>query len=662
MPAMKLDWRLGFLGWIAAGSGCVLISGGDDLQVDSGATSSNGGSAGNSGQTSSMAGGTGGVSTGIAGAGGAGGSSTQSSGGGGMNCVDDQNCGLGSYCEQGACLPKKSDGASCGSDGSGEPEAECTSGHCVDGVCCDSACAGECQACAASKTQGTDGLCTSVPQGADPDNECVTQLSSCRAGGCNGEPAAPGCMPAAAGAICRVRAGACDVSELCDGTVAACPTDNFVLKGLPGSCSLLSCDGSNAMCPVGCGPQKPCLGGAQCSNGQCQLGRMIVAGGSHSCMRTSTGGVRCWGSNSSGQLGYGNTLNIGDDEAPISAGNVSVGGTVVQLAVGGMHTCALLSSGKVRCWGDNSVGQLGYGNNDNIGDDELPLVAGDIDVGSPVTKITAGFAHTCALLSSGAVRCWGYGTYGRLGYGNTATVGITNTPASAGDVQIGGLATDIASGGATTCAILKSGQLVCWGRSHFGQLGYGNMNDVGDDELPVSAGSVAIAGTAVAVSPSPFAHTCVLLANGDVRCWGRGAGGPLGLSGTANIGDDELPDTVPVIDLGAPAYELATGLYHTCVRLAAGAVRCWGQGINGILGSGNTNNLGDNEHPSTVADLQLGSPIVELASGDTHSCALGNDGKVRCWGEGTDGQLGYGNTDNIGDDETPVSAGTVQAE
>ena len=108
----------------------------------------------------------------------------------------------------------------------------------------------------------------------------------------------------------------------------------------------------------------------------------IAAGANHTCALLDTGNVRCWGFGEFGALGYGNTNNIGDNETPASVGDVNVGGTVIQITVGDFHTCALLSTGNVRCWGVNFSGQLGYGNTVNIGDNEAPFVAGDAVVGA----------------------------------------------------------------------------------------------------------------------------------------------------------------------------------------------------------------------------------------------------------------------------------------
>ncbi len=225
----------------------------------------------------------------------------------------------------------------------------------------------------------------------------------------------------------------------------------------------------------------------------------------HSCVIISGGHVRCWGGSPSGELGYGHTNAIGDDESPASAGNVDVGGTVTQLAASENHTCALLMGGavtspkksaqstlsyggSVRCWGYNGRGQLGYGHTNAIGDDESPASAGDVNVGETVIQIATGRNHTCALLTDGSVRCWGYNGRGQLGYGHTNTIGDDESPASAGDVNVGETVIQIATGRNHTCALLTDGSVRCWGYNGRGQLGYGHTNTIGDDESPASAG------------------------------------------------------------------------------------------------------------------------------------------------------------------------------
>ena len=110
--------------------------------------------------------------------------------------------------------------------------------------------------------------------------------------------------------------------------------------------------------------------------------------------------------------------DVGDDETPASVGDVPVGGSVVQVSGGQSHTCAVLDTGNVRCWGEGLFGRLGYGNENRIGDNETPASVGDVPVGGSVVQVSAGSVHTCALLETGNVRCWGAAGSGELGYGN----------------------------------------------------------------------------------------------------------------------------------------------------------------------------------------------------------------------------------------------------
>jgi cysteine-rich repeat protein len=387
----------------------------------------------------------------------------------------------------------------------------------------------------------------------------------------------------------------------------------------------------------------------------------VAAGGAHSCALLRSGGVRCWGTGFFGRLGYGNTNTIGDNETPASAGSINVGGRVVELSagVGGSHTCALLEGGEIRCWGFGLTGELGTGIPGNIGDDE-PVAAGDVvALGGPAVHVAVGGTHACALLESGAVRCWGGGSAGQLGYGNTANIGDDETPASAGDVDVGGTVIRLAAGHAHTCALLDTGAVRCWGVGVHGQLGYGNIDWIGDNETPASAGDVDLGGAALEIAAGS-SHTCALLAGGAVTCWGSAGVGALGYGNTDPIGDDEDPASAGHVDLGAAAaVEIDVGFSHTCARLDGGAVMCWGEGRFGQLGYGNIDNIGDNEAPASAGPVNVGGETVELATGNDHNCALLTTGALRCWGTGIFGELGYANTSTIGDNETPASAGPV---
>ena len=339
----------------------------------------------------------------------------------------------------------------------------------------------------------------------------------------------------------------------------------------------------------------------------------ISAGNDHTCVLLDTGVVRCWGWGGLGQLGYRNIRSIGDDETPATAGDVPVGGTVAQIDAGKAHTCAVLDTGAVRCWGSGGFSNLGYGNTGNIGDDETPASVGDVDVGGTVTQIAAGTFHTCALLDTGAVRCWGFGTKGRLGYATTTPIGDDEPPATAGDVDVGGTVVQIVAGEEHTCALLDTGAVRCWGVGANGRLGYGNTNDIGDDETPAAAGDVDVGGAVVQIDAGVF-HTCALLDTGAVRCWGAGGSGRLGYGNSITIGDDETPATAGDVDVGGTVVQIDAGS-HTCALLDTRAVRCWGVSANGRLGYGNLSSIGDNETPASAGDVDIVDPgdVVTLS-------------------------------------------------
>ena len=233
----------------------------------------------------------------------------------------------------------------------------------------------------------------------------------------------------------------------------------------------------------------------------------------------------------------------------------------------------------------------------------LPTVP--LGTGRTVVAITAGGAHTCALLDDASVKCWGYNGNGSLGLGDTASRGDAagemgdNLPA----VALGSTARTavaITAGGYHTCALLDNGSVKCWGRNDFGQLGLGDTVARGDaagemgDNLPAVA--LGTGRTAVALTAG-FGHTCALLDDGSVKCWGRNDFGQLGLGDTANRGDGagEMGDSLPAVALGTgrTAVAITAGGYHTCALLDNATVKCWGSNDEGQLGLGDTANRGD---------------------------------------------------------------------
>ena len=457
------------------------------------------------------------------------------------------------------------------------------------------------------------------------------------------------CLPTCEDAICgdgKVQAGveACDDGNLIntDGCVAMCKAascgDGFVQAGVE------TCDDGNANNNDGCDNTcKPALGA-----------KSVEAGWYHSCAVTFAGKVHCWGLNTYGELGQGNTTTIGDTELPSTIPAVDLGGTAVALALGEYHSCALLDDGNVRCWGRSNVGQIGLGTASSLGDNEKPSTAQVVNVGGTVTQLAAGRNHTCALLDTKKVRCWGAGASGALGYNNVNNIGDGELPFSAGDVTIGVDALEVAAGDTFTCVRTAADNVRCWGLGSNGRLGYGNVNTIGDNEFPSVAGDVNFGAKAKRIAAGA-SHVCVITETDNMRCWGLNSNGQLGYGHVNLIGDNEFPNVSGNVSIGDPVVQITLGATHTCGMTATGTVRCWGNATYGQLGQANTLQIGDTEVPSVIGPIDLLVPATHISAENQHTCARLNTGGLRCWGRSNNGQLGYGNVLSVGDNEIPAS-------
>jgi alpha-tubulin suppressor-like RCC1 family protein len=411
---------------------------------------------------------------------------------------------------------------------------------------------------------------------------------------------------------------------------------------------------------LGAGPAESAPG----ETGGRALGSRIAAGvtGNHVCAVKEDGTVRCWGSNSSGQLGNG-----AGGTGQFSASPVTVSGLTdaVAVAAGAEHSCALRATGSVACWGSNDRGRLGDGTSTTPRLTPVPVVNPNGSTLLGVVAIAAGADHTCAVRFDGTARCWGAKKFSQLGTGEPVGTPPIFESSAATVVNLTN-AVSIVAGTSHTCALRASGAVSCWGANDLGQLGNGSRDITQGHNVPVDVPGLSDV-TGIAAGGN---HTCALRVNGTVRCWGANSRGQIG-DGT--VADSRFSPTA-VQGLGG-VVTLALGDEFSCARRADGDARCWGRGDGGQLGNlGTTDQLIQDSviasRSCTLTDCTRFTPLADatdIATGVRHGCALQADDRIRCWGTNTLGQLGDGDTQPQPDPQRLVytmptvvgSAGTI---
>jgi alpha-tubulin suppressor-like RCC1 family protein len=356
--------------------------------------------------------------------------------------------------------------------------------------------------------------------------------------------------------------------------------------------------------------------------------------------------------------------------------------TVKAISAGENHTCALISNGTVKCWGDNSWGQLGIGN-DNGPDTcvfggcattavEVPGLHG-------VIAIASGYSHTCAVLASGSVECWGRNSFGELGSGPIGHETCTlNVPCSTTPVAVSGLtsAKSLAAGQIHTCALLNAGTVECWGDNSVGDLGLGMATGPETcDEDPCSTTPVAVPGLKDVAAISAWnIDTCAVLSSGSALCWGFNTNGELGVGtstgpDSCGTGSESTPcATSPTpISMLKSVETIAPGEQSVCAVVPGGTVACWGDGSIGELGIGSSpapDSCGGFPCATSPVGVPGLSGVKAVSVGDV-ACALLEDGTVDCWGENVVGQIGDGTSTGpeqcgSGSDATACAASPVK--
>ena len=331
----------------------------------------------------------------------------------------------------------------------------------------------------------------------------------------------------------------------------------------------------------------------------------LAAGAAHTCALISDGTVRCWGSNTDGQLGIGKITQ--EFEKSVQVAGIRA---ARQIATRLDLTCASLVGGTVRCWGNNQYGQLGDGTTNNT---LLPVAVTGLH---SATAVAAGFHHACALLKDGSVSCWGRNEQGQLGNATQIDASIP--------VPVSGIttATAVITGDYHSCALLQAGTVRCWGGNDLGQLGNGTKTDAA-----VPVGVTGLKSVTAIGAGNGF--NCAVLSTGRIKCWGGNRIGQLG-NGTRK----ESP--VPVDTTGiTSAQKVVGGSFHACALLREGTVKCWGFNNAGQLGNGERDYVERAIHEqnilTSVEVIDLKS-VRDVTTGLAHSCAIEGVKTVKCWG------------------------------
>ena len=304
-------------------------------------------------------------------------------------------------------------------------------------------------------------------------------------------------------------------------------------------------------------------------------------------------------------LGFNPPSAVAQTTGPLSG--------VTAVVAGASHSCALMSGGAVKCWGSNGSGQLGDG---TAIDRPTPVTVSGLTSG--VTAIAAGGYHTCALTNGGAVKCWGYNYFGQIGDNST-----TNRTAPVAVSGLGSGAVAISAGGNHTCAITAAGAVQCWGYNGAGQIG---DNSTFDRWTPATVSGIS---SATSIAAGAF-HTCAVTTGGAAKCWGWNYSGQLGDNST-----NTRLAPVSVSGLSSGVAAVATGGSHSCARLADGSAQCWGSNANGQLGDGTVI-----DRLTPVGVSSVGTTVAQLSTGSNHTCMRSAASGAKCWGSNGNGQVG----------------------
>ena len=350
---------------------------------------------------------------------------------------------------------------------------------------------------------------------------------------------------------------------------------------------------------------------------------VLATGSAHRCGILENGSAMCWGLDNYGQLGDGgDAINR---NKPISFVSISDGETIKQIYAKQSRTCIILNDDSASCWGFNEDGQSG---DDSTNTYKSPSTKVQFPSSKGVQSLGMGLKHTCAIMVDDSLMCWGLDSHGALGNGDSDSTDkytpqqvVTPTDRTVEKV---------APGATHTCILMDDGGVMCWGRDNVGQLGNGGTGDT--SHAPSTNVELPEGRAAIDISVGDH-HSCALLDNGSITCWGQNNHGQIGDNTTTNA----LVPVYAQLPVGSPAASVAAGPFSTCAILENGSAYCWGHNNYGRLGIGV---FGGIYH--TPMFLEDGTDFVKISANYDHTCGLSENGSISCWGRGKYGQLGIG--------------------
>jgi len=358
----------------------------------------------------------------------------------------------------------------------------------------------------------------------------------------------------------------------------------------------------------------------------------------HVCSIDQNGKTYCWGDNNEGKLGDLSTNRRSSPNPVRFNGDEPF---AIQVSTSYYNTCILSDEGRVMCWGDGSKGQNGQGSWDTDNSRYDRKSPGEVLLpwSSNAVMISTGREFACSLLDDGSVYCWGNNNYGQLGDGTTTYSGLPREVLLPSDR----FAISIDSGDYHSCAVLDNGEMYCWGRQDYGNMGTGKGNIASNNadfkiKIPVKV-EIPLDKSVSFMGVGEY-HGCAVMTDNSLWCWGLNDHGEIGLGNTSSSNSEIIRKPMEIdMQFYNPIIAIDLGPESTCTLHDDGLLNCWGENQYGEVGNGLIG--GDTSSPVPI-QLDSGVTATGITSGSNFKCATASDGSIQCWGYNGNSELGDG--------------------